>query len=90
MAATNYTNTSSTEIVVYDDPLHVSERVAVAAFLAGYRGGTRTSYTTDLRIFACWCHDHHLNLFNVKRAHLELFGRWMEQEGRMASTIARR
>ena len=89
MAAHNYANTS-VEMVVYDDPLHVSERVAVAAFLAGYSGGTRTSYTTDLRIFTGWCHEHRLNLFSVKRAHLELFGRWMEQEGRMASTIARR
>ena len=62
----------------------------VAAFLAGYSGGTRTSYTTGLRIFTGWCHEHRLNLFSVKRAHLELFGRWMEQEGRMASTIARR
>ena len=44
MAAPNYTNTSSAEIVVYDDPLLVSERVAVAAFLAGYAGSTRTSY----------------------------------------------
>jgi hypothetical protein len=75
MAATNYTNTPSAEIVAYDDPLLVSERVAVAAFLAGYSGGTRTSYTTDLRILAGWCHDHRLNLLNVKRAHLELFGR---------------
>ena len=89
MAAHNYANTS-VEMVVYDDPLHVSERVAVAAFLAGYSGGTRTSYTTDLRIFTGWCHEHRLNLFSVKRAHLELSGRWMEQEGRMASTIARR
>ena len=64
-----------------EDPLLVSERVAVAAFLAGYSGGTRVSYTTDLRIFAGWCHDSELNLLNVKRAHLELFARWMEQEG---------
>ncbi len=59
MAAPDYTNTFSAEIVVYDEPQHMSERVAVAAFLAGYGGGTRTSYTTDLRIFAGWCHDHH-------------------------------
>jgi hypothetical protein len=26
----------------------------------------------------------------VRRAHLELFGRWMEQTGRMRSTVARR
>ena len=90
MADTNHTTSLTAEIVRYDDPLLVSERVAVAAFLAGYSGGTRTSYCTDLRIFAGWCHDHDLNLLMVKRAHLELFGRWMEQQGRMPSTIARR
>ena len=90
MADTNYTHALPAEIVQPEDPLLVSGRVAVAAFLAGYSSGTRVSYTTDLRIFAGWCHDHDLNLFNLKRAHLELFGRWMEQEGRMASTIARR
>ena len=90
MAYDNNTSELSVEIVRSEDPLVISERVAVAAFLAGYSGGTRVSYTTDLRIFASWCHEHHLNLLNVKRAHLELFGRWMEQEGRMPSTIARR
>ncbi len=78
------------EIVRPEDPLVISERVAVTAFLAGYSGGTRVSYTTDLRIFAEWCHGRELNLLNVKRAHLELFARWMEQEGRMPSTIGRR
>jgi site-specific recombinase XerD len=43
-----------------------------------------------LRIFAAWCHDHGINLLSVKRPHLETFARWMEQEGRMASTIGRR
>jgi site-specific recombinase XerD len=42
------------------------------------------------RIFAAWCHDHGINLLNAKRPHLETFARWMEQEGRMASTIGRR
>jgi hypothetical protein len=32
----------------------ITERVAVAGFLAGYTGNTRTGYTTDLRIFARW------------------------------------
>ena len=88
--ADNHPNALPAQIVRPDNPLLISERVAVAAFLAGYSGGTRTSYTTDLRIFAGWCHDRELNLLNVKRAHLELFARWMEQEGRMPSTIARR
>jgi len=90
ITADNYSSALSAQIVRYDDPLLVSERVAVAALLAGDSGGTRTSYATDLRNFAGWCHDHDLNLFNVKRAHLELFARWMEQEGRMPSTIVRR
>jgi integrase/recombinase XerD len=30
------------------------------------------------------------NLLNVRRPHLETFARWMEQQGRMTSTIARR
>ncbi len=90
MAYDHNTNLLPAEIVRPDDPLLVSARVAVAAFLAGYSGGTRVSYATDLRIFAGWCHDRELNLLNVKRAHLELFGRWMEQKGRMPSTIARR
>ena len=88
--ADNHPNALPAQIVRPDNPLLISERVAVAAFLAGYSGGTRTSYTTDLRIFAGWCHDRELNLLNVKRAHLVLFARWMEQEGRMPSTIARR
>ncbi len=45
------------EFIRPEDPLRVSERVAAAAFLAGHSGGTRVSYTTDLRIFAEWCHD---------------------------------
>ena len=68
MAYDYNSNALPAEIVRPEDPLLVSERVAVAAFLAGYSGGTRVSYTTDLRIFASWCHDHDLNLLNVKRA----------------------
>ena len=66
-----------------------AELAAVAGFLAGYCGATRTSYATDLRLFAEWCRLGGLGLFSVKRAHLELFGRWMEQEGKMRSTVAR-
>jgi site-specific recombinase XerD len=58
--------------------------------LAGYSGNTRTSYTTDLRLFAAWCDDRGVRLLEVRRAHLEMFARTMEQEGRMRSTVARR
>ncbi len=63
---------------------------AVAGFLAGYCGSTRRSYATDLKLFAAWCDQAKLELFGVRRAHLELFGRWMEETGRMRSTVARR
>ncbi len=87
---TTTTHALPAEIFHPDDPLVVSESLAVAAFLAGYSGGTRVSYTTDLRIFAEWCHDRDLNLLTVKRPHLELFARWMEHEGKMPSTTRRR
>jgi integrase/recombinase XerD len=58
--------------------------------LAGYSGNTRTSNTTDLRLFTGWCADNRLQLLEVRRAHLEIFARTMEQEGRMRSTVARR
>ena len=85
----NSTTVHTAEAVRYDDPVIITERVAVAAFIAGYTDPTRRSYATDLRIFAAWCHDHGNNMLNVKRPHLETFARWMEQEGRMASTIGR-
>jgi site-specific recombinase XerC len=90
MADTETTTVHTAEVVRYYDPVIITERVAVAAFIAGYTDPTRRSYATDLRIFASWCHDHGINLLNVKRPHLETFARWMEQEGRMASTIGRR
>lgn len=68
---------------------HYSDQTR-AGFLAGYGGATRRSYATDLRIFADWCSEANLELFAVRRAHLELFGRWMEETGRMRSTVARR
>ena len=90
MADTDTTTVHTAEVVRYDDPVIITERVAVAAFIASYTDPTRRSYTADLRIFAGWCHDHGVNLLNVKRPHLETFARWMEQEGRMPSTIGRR
>ena len=64
---TNTTTVHTIEVVRYDDPTIITERVAVAAFIAGYTNPTRQSYGTDLRIFAGWCHDHGINLFEVKR-----------------------
>ena len=82
---------STTAVLVRGDDLsEMRERFAVGGFLAGYTGHTLASYTTDLRVFTIWCVEHRLTLLEVQRAHLELFARWMENEGRMRSTVARR
>jgi integrase/recombinase XerD len=82
--------TAAPTLVRYQDPVDVREQSAIAGFLAGYSGNTRVSYTTDLRLFSTWCAENRLRLLDVRRAHLEMFARTMEQEGRMRSTVARR
>ncbi len=82
--------TTTAELVSYEGPVELTERVAVAGVLAGCTGNRRAGYTTDLRIFADWCHGNGLTLLGVRRVHLGLFARWMGTEGRMRSTVARR
>jgi integrase/recombinase XerD len=85
-------NTTSTTLLAtsVDDPLDAKARAAIAGFLAGYSGATLVSYRTDLRMFATWCTSNRLQLLELKRAHIEIFGREMESAGRMRSTVARR
>ena len=54
------------------------ERLALAGFLAGYRGLTREAYALDLRQFTTWCRVRSLNLFAVRRAGIEGFARDLE------------
>ena len=84
------TTVNSVQLVYVDDPLSYIERGAIAGFLAGYTGNTLVGYTTDLRLFAEWCTNNDVRLLDVRRAHLEIFGRTMEANGRMRSTVARR
>ena len=64
--------------------------VAVAGFLAGYSGRTREAYALDVRMFGYWCTERQVDLFAVSRAHIELYARWLEEQGRARATIARR
>lgn len=50
-------------------------RLALAGFLAGYRGLTREADTLDRRQFAAWCHCHDLRLFALRRTDIECSGR---------------
>ena len=45
-----------------------AERVALAGFLAGYRGLTRGAYALDLRQFTSWCRTRSLAVSAVRRA----------------------
>src|SRR5512132_3591647 len=58
------------------------ERLALVGFLAGYSGPTRESYRTDLRLFTVWLTDRQVRLLAVQRTHIELYGRWLEEQGR--------
>ena len=80
----------STSVVVYDPVFADGERLALAGFLAGYRGATRDAYALDLRQFVAWCTEHHLALFAVRRADIECYGRALEERGRARATVARR
>ena len=66
------------------------ERLALAGFLAGYRGLTREAYALDLRQFTTWCRARSVPLFAVRRADIESFARDLETRGRARSTVTRR
>ncbi len=70
--------------------LHRPERLALAGFLAGYRGLTREAYALDLRQFTTWCRARSLPLFAVRRADIESFARDLEARGRARATVTRR
>jgi hypothetical protein len=64
-----------------------AERVALAGFLAGYRGLTREAYALDLRQFASWCRARSLGLFAVRRPDIEGFALELEAAGRARATV---
>jgi site-specific recombinase XerD len=84
------TTTPSTALVAIQPAFTESERLALAGFLAGYRGLTREAYTLDLRQFTAWCRARNLPLFAVRRADIETFARELEARGRSCATVTRR
>jgi hypothetical protein len=79
------TTIPSTALVTIQPVFTESERLALAGFLAGYRGLTREAYTLDLRQFTTWCRIRSLSLFLVRRADIETFARELEAKGRLAA-----
>ena len=72
-------------------PLFDEARLAVGGFLARYSGNTRAGYACDLRAWLAWCAQVGLEVFAVRRPHVELYARWMEEDRHLArATIGRR
>jgi len=84
------TTTPSAALVQVAPVFTNTERLALAGFLAGYSGLTREAYELDLRQYASWCHQHHLRLFQARRADIECFARDLEARGRARAIITRR
>jgi len=82
---------TTAQLVAPSPPLFDETRLAVTGFLARYSGTTRTGYATDLRAWLSWCAEAKLEIFSVRRAHIELFARWMEEKRHLArATVGRR
>ena len=80
----------STALVTIQPAFTDPERLALAGFLAGYRGLTREAYALDLRQFTTWYRVRSLMLFAVRRADIESFARELEARGRARATVTRR
>jgi len=77
-------------LVLQDDLSRFDVQVALGGLLAGYSNNTFLAYQQDLRQFVSWCSSEDLELFAVKRTHIELFARWLEHRGAARATIGRR
>jgi len=66
-------------------------RPAVAAYLARFKGVSRSHTESDLRCFLIWCVARELDPLAAKRTHIELYVQWMQEIRRFQpSTVSRR
>jgi integrase/recombinase XerD len=66
-------------------------RLAVAAYLARFKGSSREHTESDLRCYLTWCAERGLDPLAARRPHLELYIRWMQEICRFKpSTVSRR
>ena len=80
----------STALATIQPAFTDAERLALAGYLAGYRGLTREAYALDLRQFTTWCRARSVALFAVRRTDIESFARNLETKGRARATVTRR
>jgi site-specific recombinase XerD len=79
------------ELIARSDFAHVSLRIAIAAYLARFKGQSRVHTESDLRAFLDWCERQGLDPLESRRPHIELYLRWMQEvAGYKPSTVSRR
>jgi integrase/recombinase XerD len=87
MTSTELASVPSDRLAPFTDQL----RLAVAAYLARFKGSSREHTESDLRCYLAWCAERGLDPLAVRRPHLELYIRWMQEVRRFKpSTISRR
>jgi hypothetical protein len=64
-----------------DDLVPVTDqlRLAVAAYLARFKGASRYHTESGLRCYLAWCAGHGLDPLAARRPHVELYIRWMQE-----------
>ena len=73
------------------EPFTDQLRLAVAAYLARFKGSSREHTESDLRCYLSWCAERGLDPLAARRPHLELYIRWMQEIRRFKpSTVSRR
>jgi integrase len=73
------------------EPFTDQLRLAVAAYLARFKGSSREHTASDLRCYLSWCAQRDLDPLAARRPHLELYVRWMQEIRRFKpSTVSRR
>jgi integrase/recombinase XerD len=73
------------------EPFTDQLRLAVAAYLARFKGSSREHTESDLRCYLAWCAERGLDPLAAQRPHLELYIRWMQEIRRFKpSTVSRR
>src|SRR6201988_894427 len=84
---TQLTSAPSHPLAPFTDRL----RLAVAAYLARFKGSSREHTESDLRCYLSWCAEHGLDPLAAQRPHLDLYIRWMQEIRRFKpSTVSRR
>ncbi len=87
MTFTELASVPSDPLAPFTDQL----RLAVAAYLARFKGSSREHTESDLRCYLTWCAERGLDPLAARRPHLELYIRWMQEICRFKpSTVSRR